>query len=113
MFSEAMRLNFWPLTAVCYPTEVLGKLYMPTINWFLRTGCAFSSNPTQMTRPGGADLIISIQPGYADGWVIFRLPGLNTSLPAWWCSTLAAVILVLFIIAAHPKRWLSQRKIPE
>jgi membrane protease YdiL (CAAX protease family) len=40
------------------------------------------------------------------------IPGLNTSLPAWWCTILAAVILVIVIIAAHPKRWLSQRTIP-
>jgi hypothetical protein len=41
------------------------------------------------------------------------IPGLNTSLPAWWCSILAAAILVIFIIAAHPQQWLPQRKIPE
>jgi Mg2+ and Co2+ transporter CorA len=40
------------------------------------------------------------------------IPGLNTSLPAWWCTILAAVILVIVIIAARPKRWLSQRTIP-
>ncbi len=40
------------------------------------------------------------------------IPGLNTSLRAWWCTLLAAIILVIFIIAAHPKQWLFQRETP-
>lgn len=46
-------------------------------------------------------------------WFLPAIPGLNTSLGAWWCTLLVAVILVIFLIAAHPKRWLSQRKLSE
>jgi KUP system potassium uptake protein len=39
LISEAMRLNYWPRTAVDYPTEVRGQLYVPAINWMLWAGC--------------------------------------------------------------------------
>ncbi len=39
LINEAIRLNFWPKVRVLYPTDVRGQLYIPSVNWWLFTGC--------------------------------------------------------------------------
>ncbi len=39
LINEAMRLNFWPKVRVVYPTNAMGQLYIPSVNWLLCGGC--------------------------------------------------------------------------
>lgn len=39
LINEAMRLNFWPKVRVVYPTNAMGQLYIPSVNWMLCAGC--------------------------------------------------------------------------
>jgi KUP system potassium uptake protein len=39
LINEAIRLDFWPKAKIKYPTNTKGQLYIPSINWFLWTGC--------------------------------------------------------------------------
>jgi KUP system potassium uptake protein len=39
LINEAMRLNFWPKVRVVYPTNAMGQLYIPSVNWLLCAGC--------------------------------------------------------------------------
>ncbi len=39
LINEAMRLNFWPKVRVVYPTNAMGQLYVPSVNWLLCAGC--------------------------------------------------------------------------
>jgi KUP system potassium uptake protein len=41
LINEAMRLNFWPKVRIKYPTELMGQMYIPAINWLLYFGCIF------------------------------------------------------------------------
>ncbi len=39
LISEAISLGFWPRIKVKYPSNIRGQIYIPSINWFLFTGC--------------------------------------------------------------------------
>jgi KUP system potassium uptake protein len=39
LINEAMRLNFWPKVRVVYPTNAMGQIYIPSVNWLLCGGC--------------------------------------------------------------------------
>lgn len=39
LISEAISLGFWPRIKVKYPTNIMGQIYIPSINWILFTGC--------------------------------------------------------------------------
>ncbi|HUM47756.1 MAG TPA: KUP/HAK/KT family potassium transporter, partial [Chitinophagales bacterium] len=39
LISEAMRLNIWPKVRTIFPTVQRGQVYIPSVNWFLFTGC--------------------------------------------------------------------------
>lgn len=39
LVNEAMKLKLWPATRVRYPSEVMGQIYIPAINWILMIGC--------------------------------------------------------------------------
>ena len=34
-----MKLKLWPHMKVNYPTQIMGQIYIPWINWFLMIGC--------------------------------------------------------------------------
>jgi KUP system potassium uptake protein len=39
LVNEAMKLKLWPNMKVNYPTQLMGQIYIPWINWFLMGGC--------------------------------------------------------------------------
>ena len=39
LINEAIRLNFWPKIRIVHPTERMGQIYIPGINWLLWAGC--------------------------------------------------------------------------
>jgi KUP system potassium uptake protein len=39
LVNEAMKLKLWPQMKVNYPTQLMGQIYIPAINWFLLFGC--------------------------------------------------------------------------
>ena len=39
LIGEAMRLNLWPKVRVRYPTNVMGQLFVPSVNRLLWAGC--------------------------------------------------------------------------
>lgn len=39
LVNEAMKLKLWPATRVRYPSQVMGQIYIPAINWILMLGC--------------------------------------------------------------------------
>lgn len=39
LINEAMRLNLWPKVRINYPTEIMGQLYIPSVNLILWIGC--------------------------------------------------------------------------
>jgi KUP system potassium uptake protein len=39
LINEAMRLNLWPKVRINYPTEIMGQLYIPSVNLILWLGC--------------------------------------------------------------------------
>jgi KUP system potassium uptake protein len=39
LVNEAMKLKLWPNMKVSYPTQLMGQIYIPWINWFLMGGC--------------------------------------------------------------------------
>jgi len=39
LINEAVILHFWPRIKTKYPTDIRGQIYIPSINWFLWTGC--------------------------------------------------------------------------
>lgn len=39
LVNEAMKLKLWPATRVRYPSQVMGQIYIPSINWILMVGC--------------------------------------------------------------------------
>ncbi len=39
LMNEAIKLNLWTNLKVKYPTDHLGHIYIPFINWFLMLGC--------------------------------------------------------------------------
>lgn len=39
LISEAIRLSFWPKVRINYPSNKMGQIYVPSINWFLWLGC--------------------------------------------------------------------------
>ncbi len=39
LVAEAIRLNLWPKLRVIFPSDVIGQLYIPAINWLLMFGC--------------------------------------------------------------------------
>ncbi len=39
LISEAVSLNFWPRIAIKHPTDLMGQIYIPSINWILWFGC--------------------------------------------------------------------------
>ena len=39
LVNEAMKLKLWPNMKVNYPTQMMGQIYIPWINWFLMSGC--------------------------------------------------------------------------
>lgn len=39
LVNEAMKLKLWPATRVRYPSQVMGQIYIPSINWILMIGC--------------------------------------------------------------------------
>ena len=41
LISIAIKLNFWPKLKINYPTDIMGQMYIPTINWFLWFACSF------------------------------------------------------------------------
>ncbi len=38
LVNEAMKLKLWPSTRVRYPSQIMGQIYLPTINWVLMFG---------------------------------------------------------------------------
>ncbi len=42
LISEAISLNFWPKIRIKYPSQVIGQMYVPTINWIVYACCLFS-----------------------------------------------------------------------
>ncbi|MBU1009615.1 MAG: KUP/HAK/KT family potassium transporter [Bacteroidetes bacterium] len=41
LISEAVSLNIWPKIRIAYPTNVMGQVYIPFVNWFLWLACSF------------------------------------------------------------------------
>ena len=41
IISEAVSLNIWPKIRISYPTDVMGQVYIPFVNWFLWIACSF------------------------------------------------------------------------
>jgi KUP system potassium uptake protein len=39
LINEAMKLKLWPQMKVSYPTQMMGQIYIPWMNWFLLGGC--------------------------------------------------------------------------
>ena len=39
LMNEAIKLKLWTNLKVKYPTDHLGHIYIPFINWFLMIGC--------------------------------------------------------------------------
>lgn len=39
LVNEAMKLKLWPATRVRYPSQIMGQIYIPAINWILMFGC--------------------------------------------------------------------------
>ncbi|HUX84500.1 MAG TPA: KUP/HAK/KT family potassium transporter [Chitinophagaceae bacterium] len=39
LINEAVLLHLWPRIKTKYPTDIRGQIYIPSINWFLWTGC--------------------------------------------------------------------------
>lgn len=39
LIGEAMRLNLWPKVRVRYPTDVIGQIFVPSVNRLLWVGC--------------------------------------------------------------------------
>jgi KUP system potassium uptake protein len=39
LVNEAMKLKLWPATRVRYPSQLMGQIYIPSINWILMVGC--------------------------------------------------------------------------
>ncbi len=39
LVNEAMKLKLWPATRVRYPSQIMGQIYIPAINWILLCGC--------------------------------------------------------------------------
>lgn len=39
LVNEAMKLKLWPATRVRYPSQMMGQIYIPAINWILMIGC--------------------------------------------------------------------------
>ncbi len=39
LVNEAMKLKLWPATRVRYPSQMMGQIYIPSINWILMLGC--------------------------------------------------------------------------
>lgn len=39
LVNEAMKLKLWPATRVRYPSQMMGQIYIPAINWILMVGC--------------------------------------------------------------------------
>lgn len=39
LVNEAMKLKLWPATSVRYPSQMMGQIYIPAINWILMFGC--------------------------------------------------------------------------
>lgn len=39
LVNEAMKLKLWPATRVRYPSQMMGQIYIPAINWILMFGC--------------------------------------------------------------------------
>ncbi len=39
LVNEAMKLKLWPATRVRYPSQLMGQIYIPAINWILMLGC--------------------------------------------------------------------------
>jgi len=39
LVNEAMKLKLWPATLVRYPSQLMGQIYIPSINWILMIGC--------------------------------------------------------------------------
>jgi KUP system potassium uptake protein len=39
LINEAMKLKLWPQMKVNYPTQMMGQIYIPWMNWFLMAGC--------------------------------------------------------------------------
>lgn len=40
LVNEAMKLKLWPATRVRYPSQMMGQIYVPAINWILLVGSA-------------------------------------------------------------------------
>ncbi len=38
LVNEAMKLKLWPATRVRYPSQIMGQIYIPAINWILLCG---------------------------------------------------------------------------
>jgi KUP system potassium uptake protein len=39
LISEATRLNLWPKMKIKFPTDSMGQLYIPGLNWMMYVGC--------------------------------------------------------------------------
>lgn len=39
LVNEGMKLKLWPSTRVRHPSQLMGQIYLPTINWILLAGC--------------------------------------------------------------------------
>ncbi len=39
LINEAVLLHLWPRIKTKFPTDIRGQIYIPSINWFLWTGC--------------------------------------------------------------------------
>lgn len=39
LVNEGMKLKLWPSTKVRHPSQLMGQIYLPTINWILLLGC--------------------------------------------------------------------------
>jgi KUP system potassium uptake protein len=38
LINEAMKLKLWPAARIRYPSELMGKMYIPAMNWILMVG---------------------------------------------------------------------------
>ena len=64
LINEAMRLNLWPKVRVIYPTEIIGQLYIPSVNLILWLGCLgitlFFQRSENMEEAYGLAIIITM-----------------------------------------------------
>ncbi|MBO7145441.1 MAG: KUP/HAK/KT family potassium transporter [Salinivirgaceae bacterium] len=105
LISEAISLNFWPKIRIKYPSQVIGQMYVPTINWIVYGCCLFSifhfRNSAALENVYGFTVTITML--MTSTLVVVYLRQKNK--PLWAIALFAAVYLIVegsfFVANAH------------